>query len=121
MDYLGRLVDLKRRSMRRRVWFRILSSLERAQVDLTVRVVEKVRSPRLSRVLDKIVDKLCSALQSKVLLKVRSVGLPSAQKLSLLAQSWGNKMAKDWAQDLRFARFLAVLDLNLGVSERGFG
>jgi len=107
-DHCGRLMRLKRRSMRRGIWYKILSSLERAQVDLTVRTVKKVRSPLLHQVLDRIVGKLCSALQSKVLLKIESVGVPLALKLSLLAQRWENKSAEAWSQDVTFARFSSI-------------
>ena len=84
-----------------------------------MKIVKKVRSPLLRRVLDRIVGKLCSALQSRVLLKIESVGIPLALELSLLAQRWGNKAAKDWSQDVRFARFLAVLNLNSTACQRG--
>ena len=112
MSYSSRLAALKTRSLRRGVWFRVLSALERAQVDLTVRVVKDVRSPRLVRVLDAIVSKLSEALQGKVARMVRSVGFPLAQRLGCLAQSWGHRSAEMWARDARFARFLAVMYMN---------
>jgi hypothetical protein len=121
MNYCSRLAALKTRSIRRGVWFRVLNMLERAQVDLTVRVVKNVQSPHLMKVLESIVNKLSEALQSKVARVMRSIGFPSALKLSRIAQSWGHKSAGTWAQDSRFARFLAVMHLNSGnsVSRRG--
>ena len=114
MSYHSGLAALKARSLRRGVWFRVLSALERAQVDLTVRVVKNVRSPHLMKVLDAIVNKLSEALQGKVARMVRSIGFPLAQRLGCLAQSWGHRSAEKWARDARFARFLAVMYMNSG-------
>ena len=112
MNYCSRLAALKLRSLRRRIWHRVLNPLERAQVDLTIRVVKQVRSPFLAKVLDSIIKKLSGALQSVVLTMVKTVGFPQAQKLSKIAQSWGNKAAEMWVCDRRFAKFLAVMHLN---------
>ena len=118
VNYHSKLVALKMHSMRRRIWFKALNQLERAQIDLNVRFVKKVRSPSLAKVLDMIISKLSTALQSKVLRAVRSVGFPLAMKLSKLAQSWGYKSATMWAQDSRFARFLAIMKLNSGQTRQ---
>ena len=110
--YTAALRALKVRSMRRGIWNRALSRLEKAQVDLTLRIVRRVRSPFLARVLDSIVDKLSNALQSGVSRTTVSIGFPLALRLSRIAQGWGNKSARTWAQDSGFARFLAIMSLN---------
>ena len=110
--YTAVLRSLRLRTMRQRLWYRVLSGLERAQVDLTLKVVRRVQSPSLARVLDLIVDKLSNALQSMVSRITRAVGFPMALKLSKMAQGWGNKSAQAWAQDSGFARFLAIMSLN---------
>ena len=112
MNYCAELVALKRRSLRRGIWFRVLNGLERAQVDLTVRMVERVRSSVLARVLASIINKLSQALESKVSALIKSVGYPSALRLSRIAQSWGLGSAETWVSDSGFARFLAILHLN---------
>jgi hypothetical protein len=43
---------------------------------------------------------------------LREVGFQRAQKLSLLAQKWGNTSAKSWASNLSFVHFLAVMHIN---------
>lgn len=111
-SYTAILNALKVRSMRRGVWYRVMSRLERAQVDLTLKVVRRVHSPILARVLDSIIEKLESALENRVLIRIYSVGFPMALRLSRMAQGWGNKSAQAWAQDLGFARFLAIIGLN---------
>lgn len=112
MSYRAKLFALKKRCMRRRIWFRVLNGLERAQVDLTFRVVTTVRSALLARVLSMISGKLSSALQSKVLRAIKKVGIPLTHKISLIAKGWGHKAAESWAGDMKFARFLAVTNLN---------
>ena len=112
MNHCSKLAALKMRSMRRRIWYKVLSVLERVQVDLTIRMLERVRSPFLAKVLDSIIQKLSVALQSKVSTLTQGVGLPQALKLSRLAQSWGHKTAETWASNREFARFLAITYLN---------
>lgn len=45
------LIDTKRVALRRGVWFKWLSGIERAQVDLTIRIARTVRSVLLKNVL----------------------------------------------------------------------
>jgi hypothetical protein len=98
--------------MRRRIWYKVLSVLERAQVDLTLRMLERVRSPLLAKVLDSIIEKLSVALRSKVSTLIQSVGFPQALKLSRIAKSWGHRTADKWNSNREFARFLAIMHLN---------
>ena len=112
MNYRSKLVELKMRSMRRRIWYKVLNVLERVQVDLTIRMLERVRSPFLAKVLDSIIEKLSVAMQSKVSALIQGFGFPRALKLSRIAQSWGHTTAKTWTGNLEFARFLAITHLN---------
>ena len=106
------LIDLRSRALRRGVWFRVLGRVERALVDLTIKVVDRVRSPMLTKALVSIVKKLEDAYENRVSQAMRTVGFPIAQKLSLLAQKWGNESARNWKLDLSFVRFLAVMHIN---------
>jgi hypothetical protein len=112
MSYRARLLALKKRCVRRGIWFRVLNRLERAQVDLTFKVVTQVRSALLARVLRNISGKLSSALQSRVLKAIKNVGIPLTHKISSIAKGWGHKSAESWAEDMKFARFLAIMNLN---------
>jgi hypothetical protein len=112
MDYVARLTALRQRGRRRGVWHRVLTGLERAQVNLTLQLVTHVRSGLLKRVLDSIISKLSEALVSPVATFVRCVGVTHAERLGRLAQRWGHQAAGAWAQDSAFARFLAVMHLN---------
>jgi len=89
-----------------------LNRLERGILDLTIKCVDTVKSPKLAEVLMAIVQKLQQATESIVDRITRIHGLPLARKLSCLAVNWGNTAAIKWASDLGFARFLAVLQNN---------
>ena len=108
----GMLAKIRMRAIRRGIWFRVLNRLERAGIDLTIRVVEKVRSSVLTKMLTSIVKKLSEAMESKVARMMREVGCSLAQKMSLIAQKWGNKSAVKWAADSSFIRYLAVTHMN---------
>ena len=112
MNYVLQLVALKTRSLRKRVWHRVLNRLERAQVNLTIKIVKRVKSPFLMKVLDGIISKLSNAVTSRVEELTRSIGLQLARKASRIADSWGNKSSRTWIQDKKFARFLAIVYLN---------
>jgi hypothetical protein len=103
------LVRLKLKAIRSGAWFRVLRSAERALVDVTIRVVDRVRSSVLANALLSVVGKLLDASRSRVEIAVKEFGLPYARKLSLLAQKWGNESARRWMFDQSFARFLAVM------------
>lgn len=104
----GELAKIKSKAIRRGVWFKVLSGAERAYMGLTIRVVERVRSFLLAKVLTSILKKLLSAMESWVVCLIGEVGRSLAQKLSRIAQKWGNKPAVKWADDHGFIQYLAV-------------
>lgn len=107
-----KLRKLKLRAIRRRVWFRALSRVDRALVNLTIKVVDGVRSFTLAKALLSVVKKLEDVLESRVLRALKEVGFPLARKLSLFAQKWGNNSARNWGSDVSFAKFLAIMHIN---------
>ena len=109
------LVDVKVRSMRKRVWLKTLSCVERALVDLTIRVVDRVRSVKLNRILSDIVGKLEKALENGFLKVVYAKGVELAQKLSNLVHSWDNVGALSWVEDSGFILYLGVSWMNTPV------
>ena len=106
------LIRLKLKALKSDLWFRALSNVERALVDATIRVVDRVRSSVLAKALLSVVGKLLNASKSRVEVATKQIGLPSARRLSLLAQRWGNKTARQWMYDLSFAGFIAVMHIN---------
>jgi len=108
----GRLLKLKWKAIRCNVWFRALSRIDRALIDSVIKVVNEVRSFTLAKILLSVVEKLEDALENRFLNALKEIGFPLARKLSLSAQKWGNKSARNWAFDLSFARFLAMMYIN---------
>jgi hypothetical protein len=106
------LIKLKLKAMRSGVWFRALRRIDRVLVDLTIKVARCVRSSILANSILSITRKLEALLESRFVRAIRDIGFSLACKLSLLAQKWGNKAAKEWANDFGFARYLAVMKLN---------
>jgi len=106
------LFRLRLQAVRSGVWFRALSRIDRALLDLTLKVSAEVRSRKLVKALFAVVSRLQIALGSSVSHVVLSFGFRSARKLSLVAQRLGNVSARGWATDFSFARFLAVMYLN---------
>jgi len=104
----GRLVNMRAKAIRRGLWFRVLTMAERAYIELTIKVLKKVRSNFLAKVLTPIVRRLLNALESKVAFDMRKVGHLLAKKFSRIAQSWGNVSAGQWVKDRGFIRYLTV-------------
>ena len=108
--YLGRtqLMKIKLEALRAGVWFRALPRIDRALVDLTIKVSKSIRSQRLAKRIHAVTMKLMNATESRLSRAIREFGLPIALKLSILAQNWGYEAAESWAEDMNYARFLAV-------------
>ena len=113
MDLSSRLIlELRRRALRRGVWFKVLDRAERAILDLAPKCVDRPKSPKLIDAIAKIIVKLKAALASPII-KLRSqFGWPLAQKISQIAQKWGNKRAHEWAWDEAFINYLTVCKYN---------
>ncbi len=113
---VNQILATKKIALRRRVWFRVLSRVERGILDLTSKYVVRIKSPKLATVVTAILSKLEAAVESMVDRLVRTVGFSLAQKISDLAKRFGNRLATAWALDGAFARFLAVMQFNAGRS-----
>ena len=105
------LAKLRLKARRRGVWFRDLKQSERKLLSLTIRVVQRVRSFMLARLVSRIVDKLCEAMESRVYRLMRTEGRRMAENLSGIGRAWGNRAAKSWAGDRGFMQFLVVVNL----------
>lgn len=106
------IIKLKTRALRKGVWYRALTRVERACIDLVLKVVQRVRSFLLKRMLSTILKKLEEAMESPVQRLMRNIGGNVALKLSQIAQGWGNKSAECWAKDLSFQQYLTVTYMN---------
>jgi len=105
------LIALRRRAVRRGIWYRALSRTERATIDLTIRCVKTIRSATLTRILAEIADKIeCAA--TGFLSKAEVVGRELAERAIQLALSWGNKEALKWKDHINFVRYLGAMSLS---------
>ncbi|MEM1586700.1 MAG: hypothetical protein QXX99_00365 [Candidatus Bathyarchaeia archaeon] len=106
------LIRLRNEAMRKRVWFRALSRLERGLVDLVIKIVDRPRSSRLIETLAKIIVKVRRAMLSPVRRLMEEVGRLLARKISIIALRWGYKGAAEWAEDEGFIKYLTITDMN---------
>ena len=112
------LLKMRRRAMRRRVWYRALDRVERGILSLTARVVDRVESAVLGVELVKIMRKLRDALKSGFVRRMEEHGFGRAKEVAGQAVAWGYGAARVWASDLAFVRYLTVFDVN---KPTGFG
>jgi len=106
---------IKTRALRRRVWFKATSRLERGIVDLTIRCVERIRSPVLAGILSEIVRRILRALENGFLKRAEKIGAKIAERVCGFALAWGNNTASSWKHDPSFVRFLGVNAVNSRV------
>ncbi|MDG6223248.1 MAG: hypothetical protein QCH99_08310 [Candidatus Bathyarchaeota archaeon] len=105
------MAKLKLKAVRKGCWFRVLRQKERMLLNLTISVVQRVRSFLLAKVVSRLVDLLFEALESPVYRLVKTKGQEMAKRVSEVAQRWGYKTAKAWAEDVGFMQFLVINNL----------
>jgi hypothetical protein len=107
------LAKLKTLAIRRGLWFKVLNALERVVVDLTIKVVERVRSSTLRSVLKSIASKVMEVLKARAF-KERAVAIGRVllERLVRIAEKLGCKGAGEWAEDPGFVMYLGVSWLN---------
>jgi len=106
------VAKVKSRALRRGIWYSALTRMERACIDLVIKLVDKVHSRLLAKVLFSVMQKLEEAMEGKVSRLMREVGSSLAKKLSKIAGEWGNESAVKWAEDSSFIRYLTITYLN---------
>jgi len=95
-----------------KIWFRALSKIERAIVDLTIKCVETIRSNVLTATISLIVAKILNSLEEIFMVRVEKVGRVIAKTISAFGEQWGNKSCAVWKNDEFFIRFLGITALN---------
>ena len=106
------LMKVKSRALRNRTWYKTLSRMERGIIDLTIKCVEKIRSHVLAKMVSMIVSKILRTLKEDFMAEAEKVGREIAEKLSVIAQDWGNRACFLWKCDNGFVKFLGVNALN---------
>ncbi len=107
------LFKLKLRAVRSGVWFKVVSSIDRALMNAVLQVVnDGVRSLYLARAMSSVVTMLNDMLRNQARQTVNAVGFQLARKLGQIALGWGNASAIGWLHDVSFASFLGVMHAN---------
>ena len=114
----GSLEKLKRLSIRNRAWFRVIDWKQRRFIDIVLKLVDRIRSPLLLRVLGPLVRRLLEAIggdarTGALILMDRGAydmmrGV--AEKIVAVAQKWGNKSAEKWLNE-GLIKYLVVMSL----------
>ena len=107
----GFLLDVRRRAIRRGVWFSCMDESDRGVFYLVTRVVERVESVILGKVLLKILRKLRDAMKSEFTRHWESFGVEAVRRVAEQARGFGSRCAGSWVS-LGFARYLTLMDLN---------
>ena len=102
------LAKLRLKALRKGCWFKALKQNERTLLNLTISIVQRVRSFLLVRAISRLVSKLCEAMESKISRLMRTKGCLLAEHVSKIAQNWGNNVAKKWANDDCFIQYLTI-------------
>jgi len=103
---------MRRRAIRRRVYFKALDRLERGILDLSARLLDSAQSVVLLQQLFEIVMKLDEALKSRFQRHVESFGVRRMAEIIMQAVKFGYREAVGWLRDPGFMEYLAVMDLN---------
>jgi len=106
------LLALRRRTLRRGLWYRTLDSLDRGIYNLTCAIVDRVKSATLLRQILSIVKTLRDALKGEFVRLVESLGVRKAWEMAGYAVGWGYGAAWAWRRDEGLARFFAVMEFN---------
>jgi hypothetical protein len=107
------LIKLKQKAWRRGIWFRCLKPFERRLLDLINRVVQRVRSFILAKIVTGLVSRLFEAMESPITRLIRTKGPSMTQKLSEIGKILGCKSAKSWVGDRHFMQFLVINNLEV--------
>lgn len=110
MIYSRFLKIIREKALRRRVWYS-LDLVERGIINLTIRVVERIKSTHLMTEVVKILVKINDALKNPFIMHIKTFGVKKGKLIIENAVKWENKVVLEWR--LRdFAKFLAFNNYN---------
>ena len=109
------LASVRRKALRRKVWYSALDSVERGILSLTPWVVDRVESRVLGVELVKIIAKLKRAVKSKFVKKMETFGVRRAREVCNQALEFGYETAESWAFDFKFIQYLTLQMQQAGV------
>ena len=105
-------MKVRSRAYRTRVWFKAISGVERAIIDLTIKCVENIRSVVLNGTISAIVSKILHCLEEGFMTRAEKVGRKVVESVCAAGKKWGNTTCSAWRYDQSFISFLGVNALN---------
>jgi hypothetical protein len=107
-NLIDTLIALRKRALRRGIWFQTLTIEDRILTDMIQRHVRTVKNTTLATVIARIMGKLLFAIKNSFLSKLNAIGRPIARAVAMKAYSYGNREALDWVQDLNYIRYMGL-------------
>jgi hypothetical protein len=98
-------------ALRKRVWYRTLDGLERGIVNLTIKLVKRVKSLRLAGTIAEITLKLERVLKSEYVRHLEAYGYSKMEAVIDTAVRLGCQEALSWASE-GFAKLLTLNNMN---------
>ena len=102
------LRDIRASALRKRVWYKALDGIERNIVNLTISVVERVKSSTLAEEIGKILFKLREAMKSPFVRHCEIYGVQKLEEVIEMALGFGCVRALGWRGDDSMVRLLAL-------------
>jgi hypothetical protein len=106
------LSDVRRRALRKGVWYTALDTLERGIISLACRLIDRVESVVLGVEIVKIMRKLVDSMKSGFVRRMEEYGLLRAREIVDQVNCWDQSYSPNWSSKIDFARYLALIEFN---------
>ena len=106
------LSDVRRKALRKGVWYKALDSLERGLISLACRVIDRVESVVLGREIVKIMRKLVDSMKSGFVRRIEEYGYFKAREIVDQVNCWDQSYSPNWSLKIDFVRYLALIEYN---------
>ena len=101
------LRSIRTEALRKRIWYRVLDRLEQGIVNLTIKIVDTLRSDALIRILVGILAKLREAGKSTFVKHIEGYGVEQMWRIVEISIGLGNRVADGWLCE-GFAEWFAL-------------
>ena len=105
-------MGVRRKALRRGVWHSALDKLDRGILNLTIKLVEDVKSSTLGVAVTRILARLVEACKSPLVRYFEEHGYDKLRNIVEIAVSFGSRVASEWLTDHDFAWYISVNNYN---------
>ena len=106
------LSKIRKKALRKGVWYKALDSLERGILSLSSRVINRVESSLLGIELVKILSKLRFFFKSDFTKCIENYGYKRVKELVMISINWLPNYANRWINDLNYAKYITLIHIN---------